>query len=496
MHTHSLPDAQAMTKALVLALALAVAAGACKKSPSTGQGGAGGQGGAEDSGSTGGNTTTSSSSRSPDAAVKTGFSRCIEDWPTSGGPHPIKPSLEVEAPKLLWKAAVDGYTPGDVPEAGPVLSKDRLVFQAGKWVYFLNKDGTKPQWRYVEGCPSGLVADEQGNVYYTSDDAVVSLDAKGESRWHVPVTLAPGQTPSGPGEGCRRGAPPVLAPDGVLYSATYDYMIRAIRASDGKVLWSQPTGRSSRVMGGGGKAVFVAYGQLHTDALDTRDGSTLGSFIDPYDGKSFVWGWGTWLEGWEFGVSDGRLLSFDPCGRSRWDTRLPLGSGVVTVGERLVTLKEGSLILYGADGNALSDPAPSPGEEGWPIAAGADGTIYWYRSQRGTMPTVNRLLAYSPDLKELWRIELTAESSFGFNGNVVLDDDGVLYLSRPLKGSITEILAIQTRSPGLADSSWPSFRHDNRGTAWLVPGTPANSTPSDAATSDAIDAPVELGTRD
>ena len=42
----------------------------------------------------------------------------------------------------------------------------------------------------------------------------------------------------------------------------------------------------------------------------------------------------------------------------------------------------------------------------------------------------------------------------------------------------TELVAIQTRSPGLADSSWPSIRHDNRGTAWLVPGLPSAAASS------------------
>jgi hypothetical protein len=58
-------------------------------------------------------------------------------------------------------------------------------------------------------------------------------------------------------------------------------------------------------------------------------------------------------------------------------------------------------------------------------------------------------------------------------GNVVLDDNGVMYLTRrgDSGADATEVIAIQTASPGLADSSWPSLRHDNRGTAWLVPGT-------------------------
>lgn len=55
------------------------------------------------------------------------------------------------------------------------------------------------------------------------------------------------------------------------------------------------------------------------------------------------------------------------------------------------------------------------------------------------------------------------------SGSAVLDTDGVLYLVRTDDGGELDLLAIQTRSLGLANSSWPSLRHDNRGTSWLVP---------------------------
>jgi hypothetical protein len=85
---------------------------------------------------------------------------------------------------------------------------------------------------------------------------------------------------------------------------------------------------------------------------------------------------------------------------------------------------------------------------------------------------------------------LSARFALGITGNVVLDDDGVMYLSRQGETSGAEIIAIQTRSPGLADSSWPSLRHDNRGTAWLVSGAPAAAI--DAATApEAKDAPID-----
>ena len=80
-----------------------------------------------------------------DAGAGLGFSRCIEDWPTAGGPHPIKPSLPVEAGRVLWRKQFNGSTSGDLSDGGPVLSSDRLAFAAGAYVYFVNRDGSGEQ---------------------------------------------------------------------------------------------------------------------------------------------------------------------------------------------------------------------------------------------------------------------------------------------------------------------------------------------------------------
>ena len=110
-------------RSLVLCIALVVAGGACKKSSSAGRGKDSGQAGNGGHPASSDQRDTSTSSRPVDALVKTGFSRCIEDWPTSGGSRSLKPSLDVEAPKLLWKTSLPVYTRGDVDQAGLVLSR-------------------------------------------------------------------------------------------------------------------------------------------------------------------------------------------------------------------------------------------------------------------------------------------------------------------------------------------------------------------------------------
>jgi hypothetical protein len=122
-----------------------------------------------------------------DSAVNLGFSKCIGDWPTAGGPHPMKPSLALDAPRVLWQRQdFGGSQSGRLYDGGPVLSGNRLAFQAGDWVYFVNKDGTKPQrvkYNALAAWPSALVADLDGNVYYSTPDGLYSLDANGSFRW-------------------------------------------------------------------------------------------------------------------------------------------------------------------------------------------------------------------------------------------------------------------------------------------------------------------------
>ena len=157
------------------------------------------------------------------------------------------------------------------------------------------------------------------------------------------------------------------------------------------------------------------------------------------------------------------------------------------------TWERTALKLFDADGRLV---VSTPEFEGGAVAAGADGAIYMFRCDDAATST-NRVLAYSRELKELWRLDLGGAGCKGMTGNVVLDDAGVLYLMRRGDGAGTaEVIAIQTASPGLADSSWPSTRHDNRGTAWLVPGVGVSDAVDGGSAVDAgpvLDAPGPWG---
>ena len=101
---------------------------------------------------------------------------------------------------------------------------------------------------------------------------------------------------------------------------------------------------------------------------------------------------------------------------------------------------------------------------GTPSSLGADGTLYTTHCSPvdGGTSTVT-VTAYSPTLDELWAIDIGSPCSYS---GTALADDGVLYFARN-ETSRLEIIAIQTASPGLAPTAWPTHFHDNRRTGWL-----------------------------
>jgi len=445
-----------------------------------------------------------------DALPHAGLSECIPDWPAGPSVQPTAtPSLQVEAPKILWVGKTRfggafGRTDGD----GAVLLGDSVAFPVYSEIAFFDKHGNNLGYRggNLGEYASAPTADGDGNVYFAAPSGVYSMDSASKPRWYQPYGAAPPETGPTPG-------PLVLSPDGVLYGVARDYNLRAIRAKDGSEIWSQATenGHLAQVLGGAGGAVFVQTFTSGVQVYDAKTGAHLGA-LETTDGRPIGGYRGAWCLGWRFGISFADSFVLDPCGKQRWSywggPLQNVDSGIIALGELLVTSsfqsdsngtpkKPSSVTLYDSDGQIKVGPLTRDGQ---PYLAGADGTLYTVYCQYAPRGT-NQLIAYSPDLTELWRLDLGGASGGCPAGNGVLDSDGVLYLVRMGEGGEIDLLAIQTRSPGLADSSWPSLRHDNRGTGWLVPWTPppdaSQGNPgSDADVSDAVDAPAESGPSD
>jgi outer membrane protein assembly factor BamB len=431
-----------------------------------------------------------------DDAASSLLSPCISDWPSAGRVPQAHESLQVSAGSILWSREVPnswGYHGYLFENSGLVISKGRLVFApTARPLILVDKDGNVSQ---TDPMPAGndeaspATVDEDGNLYSVGLSGVYSFDPSGKIGWRL-------TTANNTGAEFMSFYPPGLSPDGVLYAVCADGLLRAIRVQDGKELWHQPanvrTG-PSQVMGGAGGAVFMLDGIVGVHAYDSKTGQHLGEFRSK-TGSSMSSFKGDWALGWDFGIQFGDAFSFDNCGSLKWSTidgSRYIQSGIISLNETIVAthwdadakgnrLSPDRMYRYAADGTVVQGPVARQGE---PFLAGADGTIYTVNCAFSS-PKANELIAYTTDLQELWRLDLGASKACPV-GNGVLDDDGVLYLVRSVGGGVNkaEIVAIQTQSPGLAESSWPSLRHDNRGTMWLAPLGPPKPASADGGAS-------------
>jgi outer membrane protein assembly factor BamB len=424
-------------------------------------------------------------------------STCASDWVVPITAPVYADPLPVDAPKLLWSLTFDGAL-GNYG-GGPVLAGDRLVVAAGWHLFYVTKDGTQAEdvagklggCQYpVRGPLSPPTADSQGNVYVLGADGLCSLTSTGDLRWSVYgicTAIPGGHGDPAPAYQCPAA---VVSSDGRLFAGAAGDEVFAIDAGNGKRLWSAPAASvsvayMSRFFGGGGARVLLDIAGKGDVLLDAASGKTVGPMNFPCGAYSV--GALGWMVRFECGKGD---TSFDTC-------HLPLTANVtgehrgaatvIAQGERLVMYGSGldadgretglqSITLYDPDGSVAAGPAIA---DGAPFAVGADGSIYgWACDGAGS-----HVVAYARDLERLWHLDLPGQCYRSTMG-AVLDSDGVLYVAvAGERYETTSLYAIQTRSPGLATSSWPHYRHDNHGTAWL--DQPVGGNPVvDASTAD------------
>jgi outer membrane protein assembly factor BamB len=433
------------------------------------------------------------------------LSSCITDWPKGPDvPPALAAPLDVEAPRVLWRKPIHGDVMNNLPDGiGLVLSGRNLAAATLMGITVVDKEGNYTEltgWTASHfNRASSPTTDPAGNIYFTAPSGTYALTADGKAKW----AQREGRVPYGEGmEGPSFGTALALDPNGILYGASNDGQLRAFRSSDGVVLWrARPTlldpseASYSFVLGGAGTVLFVQAGRECIVVFETRTGRELGRLRhdDGSEVRTFVFRWalgftGTIFAGFSF---------LDNCGRVKWRYLLPqqndrssydLWGAVLGLPERYAALIQafdsdgyaipGTNAMYYYDPEGTAGVGPKP-NRGFPIAVGADGTLYTV-SCRGTDPPENRLYAYTPALDELWLLNL-GKNSWCPLGNGVLDSDGVLYFAIPNEdGGTTDVMAIQTKSPGLAPSAWPMLRHDNRGTMWLT--SPSSESPVDGGT--------------
>jgi hypothetical protein len=309
-----------------------------------------------------------------------------------------------------------------------------------------------------------VVADPSGNFYFATS-SIISVNGDGVVRTQFGL----GRNLSGSQETTSTGRHVLLSPggllhfaasDGYLYGLTTDLHVVAAWKRD---VGLNPQGGARDVTAGVGDTFFVdgfpydaatgaisaqpsVAGTAVTAAVPTPSG--IGSWSWPQSGQQV----------------DGFMM--DRCGSPLWS--LPNTPGfwlfqLVSFGDQSLIRHDSSLIWYSALGGEVQPPVAIAAT---PTGIGADGTIYAIECSSTDMKLANMTLrAYSQDLSEIWHLDLGPPCT---NSGTALADDGMLFVAREGMSGI-EVLGIQTLSPGLAKTSWPTRQHDNARTGWLPP---------------------------
>ncbi len=404
--------------------------------------------------------------------------QCAPAWPAArAASAPAAPLATT--PGLLWRVKVSGASPND----WILLSGDAVAFTSGGRLFLRKRaDGSDLGGRSSAAFErvSSAVVDDAGNYYFVGQNAY-SVDAKAAWRWMRPLEGAPGGNyyKDAPAAG-RTSA---LAPDGTLYVGASDGALYAIDTRDGSQKWRREVAspkdgdRGPIVLGGIGGAVVTVTRSDSTRAslFDARTGAPLQrwtSSAGPRFGVFFAPTLGIVTQrmadhGGPYPWMDIAVL--DPCGATRWTlpASRPQWPVLIGPGEQLyvverddVTASATFVSVYAPDGSKTLGPiAAAP-----PWAIGADGTMYGLQCDAPGHDGPSRLIAYDgATLAEKWRVELGASCP---SAGPVIDGEGRLYFTWYIDHA-TELVAVQTTSPGLADAPWPARRRDASGTAWV-----------------------------
>lgn len=387
---------------------------------------------------------------------------CI-DLPASHGASP-KPSLQnVGAPRVIWSKTLSGSG-----FAGRLtLASGHLALSGDATLWILDRDGNVtgnlvggPAWGPKSPTP---IADREGNFYWSAGkdkSYVYSVSPNGTVRWKK--QLGSNQDMF---QEITYTSNLVMNPEGVLFFAASDGFVYALQSKDGSVVWQVPGGLNSQGIVG-----YVDLGNGDLFRMDHRrystiDGSAKGALT--LDGRSV----------WEVPVYSGimagyyvsenneihaRSFMLDGCGRVLWSLPNQAGSfwEMQLVGfDDQILVRDGvqaeNWYIYTATGQPIQGPIAAPGRT---ELLGADGTLYAYDCRS------SELVAYSwSGLDKLWSLHLDMGCDYR---TAVLADDGVLYLA---SGETTpiQVVAVQTQSPGLADTAMPAWLYNNRRTGWL-----------------------------
>ena len=361
---------------------------------------------------------------------------------------------------------------------GVVMSKHHVAASIGSTVAIVDLDtGDVHRW----GQPgselfSNIVADDDGHFLVAAQRAY-ALDMRGHLAWEAALPKDPPVMDEW--VQCRlayRGATQTL-----VAGCNNGYLSGIqTRGGDARVTWSRhlyEVGTFDMSVGPGrADQLVVSLGSSHESSgtwlLDATTGAQQAMLPRGTGGVFSATKAG-------FLLASPELTLIDNKARQQWQLKT---EGVyqmpVTLGDpddRLLVMERSAaessrLSMYSL---ATQKRIAGPVGHGTPVAAGADGTYYAYSCDVGSreeLSTPPQLVAYDKDLHELWKHELLipgmGEGKFNCpRPGVALDKSGVMYLLVEATG--TYLMAVQTNSPGPADSLWSLRLGNNQGWRWV-----------------------------
>lgn len=339
-----------------------------------------------------------------------------------------------------WKIDV-GYS----IKASPAIGQDGTVYIATTGigiVWAVNPDGTK-KWEvsadgWVEDTPA--IADDGTIIFGTTNQNFYGINPDGSTKWTVAL-------------GWNEYSSPAIASDGTIYVGLNSGGLYA-RNADGTEKW------------------------IFSDAGVIKSSPAIGA-----DGTIYV------------GSEDKKVYAINPDGTEKWN----FSTGDIVIASPAIGAD--GTIYIGSYDNKFYALNPD-GSEKWHFetlgafyindipSIDSDNTVYITGYDR-LYGYTKKLYALNSDGSLKWQLD----SDDLFQGSGAIVADGTLYLgtySGPL-------YAIYTGSNGLANSAWPRFSHDNRGTANTGTATSIKQireqVPSDFSVSEAYPNPFNPGTR-
>ncbi|MEO0070037.1 MAG: PQQ-binding-like beta-propeller repeat protein [candidate division WOR-3 bacterium] len=357
-------------------------------------------------------------------------------------------------PEIRWKFTSAAFL------SSPAIGPDNTIyaFSENDTLYAFNQDGSV-KWRL--GLPdtiwyhpsniliSPVVAQDNTIYLFAVDGCLYSINSGGSINWRLPIKPTFPTIYGTPALGAN-GTIYVYAPESLYAVSPAGVIDWVVEVGGGSCITFPAVGADGTIYIGADRDLIalnpdgsVKWSFDMAPAISTIDRLAIGA-----DRTVYVFG---------TGIDDaGNLLAFSDDGSLRWTCTLE-DSDCISIGTPVIGI-DGTVYLGSATSSA----------RGWLYAVSPSGEVRWKKQSTSLVQEAYDLAidsegtiygvegAFTPDGNLKWRypIGTTVVNSLGAPA---IGSDGTVYI-----GCGTGLFAFNTSAAGLAQSSWPRSRHDNR----------------------------------